>query len=54
MKNLKQQAAELAVDILRTAELDDDSEQGYIRVDPNQLFQFYVLINTKEKEVEQC
>lgn len=51
MKNLKQQAAELAVDILRTAELDDDSEQGYIRVDPNWLFQFYILINTKEKEV---
>lgn len=49
MKTLKEQAAELAVDILRTAELDDDSEQGYIRVDPNWLFQFYMLINTKEK-----
>ena len=49
MKTLKEQAAELAVEILRTAELDDDSEQGYIRVDPNQLFQFYILNNTKAK-----
>jgi hypothetical protein len=48
MKDLKAKAAELAVEILRTAELDDDSEQGIIRVDPNQLFQFYIMINTKE------
>lgn len=50
MKNLKDRAAELAVEILKTAELDDDSEQGYIRVDPDLLFQFYILNNTKVKE----
>ena len=49
MKDLKAQAAELAVEILKTAELDDDSEQGIIRVDPDLLFQFYIMINTKEK-----
>jgi hypothetical protein len=49
MKTLKERAAELAVEILKTAELDDDSEQGIIRVDPNLLFQFYVMNNTKTK-----
>ena len=51
MKDLKSQAAELAVEILKTAELDDDSEQGIIRVDPDLLFQFYILSKTKVKEV---
>jgi hypothetical protein len=48
MKTLKEKAAELAVEILNTADLDDDSEQGYIRVDPDLLFQFYILNKTKE------
>lgn len=50
MKDLKAQAAELAFKILKEAELDDDSEQGIITVDPNLLFQFYILANTKNKE----
>ena len=49
MKTLKEQAAELAFQILKEAELDDNSEQGVITVDPNQLFQFYILANTKER-----
>ena len=49
MKTLKEQAQELAFEILKTAELDDDSEQGIITVDPNLLFQFYIMANTKEK-----
>lgn len=49
MKTLKEQAAELAFQILKEAELDDDSEQGVITVDPNLLFQFYILANTKER-----
>lgn len=48
MKTLKEQAAELAFQILKTAELDDDAEQGIITVDPNLLFQFFILANTKE------
>jgi hypothetical protein len=50
MKNLKDKAAELAVKILMEAELGDDSEQGVITVDPNLLFQFYILSKTKVKE----
>ena len=50
MKDLKAQAAELAVRILMEAQLDDDSEQGVITVDPNLLFQFYILSKTKVKE----
>lgn len=46
---LKERAQELAYQILKEAELDDDSEQGIITVDPDLLFQFYVLANTKEK-----
>ena len=46
----KELAQELAYKILKEAELDDDSEQGIITVDPNLLFQFYVLANTKEKK----
>jgi len=47
---LKEQAQALAFEILMTADLsDDDSEQGIIQVDPNQLFQFYILANTKER-----
>lgn len=46
---LKERAQELAYQILKEAELNDDSEQGYIRVNADQLFQFYVLSNTKEK-----
>lgn len=49
MKTLKEQAQELAFEILMTADLSDDSEQGVITVDPNQLFQFYILANTKER-----
>lgn len=49
MKTLKEQAAELAFQILKEAELDDDSEQGVITVDPNLLFQFYIMANTKER-----
>lgn len=50
MKTLKEQAAELAVEILMQAELTNDSEAyGDIRVDPDLLFQFYILNNTKEK-----
>mgnify|MGYP007100168153 CR=1 FL=1 len=44
----KDKLAELAVKILTEAELDDDSERGYIRVDPNDLFLFYILKNTKQ------
>lgn len=50
MKDLKAQAAELAVRILIEAELDDDSEQGIITVDPDLLFQFYILNKTKVNE----
>jgi hypothetical protein len=46
----KKEIAKLAVEILKTAELDDDNEEGCIRVNPDLLFQFYVLINTKSKE----
>jgi hypothetical protein len=50
MKTLKEQAQELAFEILMTADLsDDDAEVGIITVDPNQLFQFYILANTKER-----
>ena len=50
MKTLKEQAQELAVEILMSADLDDEaSEQGIIQVDPDLLFRFYVLNNTKEK-----
>ena len=45
---LKEKAQELAYKILKEAELDDNSEQGVITVDPDLLFQFYVLANTKE------
>lgn len=48
MNNLRAKAQELAFEILKTAELDDDAEQGVITVDPNLLFQFYILANTKE------
>ena len=44
----QQTLAALAIQILKTAELDDDSEQGVITVDPNLLFQFYVLARTKQ------
>ena len=44
----QQTLAALAIQILKTAELDDDSEQGMITVDPNLLFQFYVLARTKQ------
>lgn len=46
--NKQQTLAALAIQILKTAELDDDSEQGVITVDPNLLFQFYVLARTKQ------
>ena len=46
----KKEIAKLAVEILKTAEVDDDSEEGCIRVNPDLLFQFYVLANTKSKE----
>ena len=45
---LKEKAAQIAVKILMEAELDDDSENGFIRVDPNLLFMFFTLNNTKE------
>jgi hypothetical protein len=45
---LKEQAKEIAFKMLMEAELDDSSEQGYIRVNSDLLFQFYVLANTKE------
>lgn len=48
MESRLQAQAALAIEILKTAELDDDSKNGYIRVDPNLLFQFYVLARTKE------
>ena len=44
----QQTLAALAIQILKTAELDDDSEQGVITVDPDLLFQFYVLARTKQ------
>jgi hypothetical protein len=44
----QQTLAALAIEILKTAELDDDSEQGVITVDPNLLFQFYILARTKQ------
>lgn len=46
---LNEKAQELAYKILKEAELDDSSEQGIITVDPDLLFQFYILANTKEK-----
>ena len=50
MTDLKAKAQELAFKILMEAELsDDDAEVGIITVDPNLLFQFYILANTKEK-----
>lgn len=50
MKTLKEQAQELAFEILMTADLsDDDAEVGIITVDPDQLFQFYIMANTKER-----
>lgn len=48
--DLRARAAELAIQILKNADMDDDSEQGYIRVDPNALFQFHVLMNTAKKQ----
>jgi hypothetical protein len=49
-QTLREKAQELAFEILMTADLsDNDSEQGVITVDPNQLFQFYILANTKEQ-----
>ena len=48
MSNKDKILAELAVKILAEAELDDDSEQGIITVDPDLLFQFYIIMNTKE------
>jgi len=48
--DLRSRAAELAIQILKNADMDDDSEQGYIRVDPNALFQFHVLMNTAKKQ----
>jgi hypothetical protein len=35
--------AALAREILDTAELDDDSEDGVITVNPDLLFQYYVM-----------
>jgi hypothetical protein len=50
MKTAQEQARDLAVEILMSADLDDEaSEQGFIQVDPGKLFRFYVLNNTKEK-----
>ena len=50
MKTFQEQARDLAVEILMSADLDDEtSEQGIIQVDPDLLFRFYVLNNTKEK-----
>ena len=48
MESRLQAQAALAIEILKSAELDDDSEQGVITVDPNLLFQFYVLARTKQ------
>lgn len=48
--DLRAQAAELAVQILKNADMDDDSEQGYIRVDPDALFKFHILMNTAKKQ----
>lgn len=48
--DLRARAAELAIQILKNADIDDDSEQGYIRVDPNALFQFHILMNTVKKQ----
>ena len=56
----EKECARLAVEILKTADTEDfggySSEDGYIRVDPDLLFRFYILANTvdtKTKQVDQ-
>ena len=49
----KQELGELAVEILSDAELDDASEEGFIRVDSDLLFRFYVMRGIVFNEKEQ-
>jgi hypothetical protein len=45
-------AEQLAVKILMEAVLDDDSENGFIQVNPDELFRFYVLHNLAKAEAK--
>lgn len=42
----RESVGKLAIQILMDAELDDDSENGFIRVNPDLLFRFYTMHNT--------
>jgi len=48
----RQELGELAIEILLGADLDDNSEDGDIRVDPNLLFRFYVMRHEALKNTE--
>ena len=46
----REELGEMAIELILTADMDEETEQGYIRVDPNLLFQFLVVRGSAPKK----